>query len=153
MPRSHIVVLRTEVERLEAALAQYDIHDDAEPEDEDLVREAAVVEFKQTSERKFLGASSGTTISRLVMRLAKQALGVKSINDVISAERLRQIDARVTQEQARPTSKAFPESYPLVSSYAETALPGTSLCDMLLRLYNVKGKLQCSCPLLKVLTP
>lgn len=138
LPRSHIVRLRTEVERLEAALAQYDIHDNLEPEEEELVRDAAVVEFRDTLERKFLGASSGTTMTRLVMRLAKQVLGAKSINDVISAERLRQIDAKAAQEEARPITKSA--DYPLVSSYAERKLPGKDLCNMLLHLYNTKGE-------------
>ena len=129
------------MERLEAALAQYDIHDDLEPEDEDLVRDAAVVEFKESFEKKFLGPSSGTTMTRLVMRLAKQVLGVKSISDVISADRIRHISERATEEEKNPTSKTSPEPIPLVSSYAETTLPGRSLCEHLLRLYNIKGVL------------
>ena len=137
LPRSHIVRLRTEVERLEAALAQYDIHDNLEPEDEDLVRDAAVVEFKGSSERKFLGPSSGTSMTRLVMRLAKQVLGVKSINDVISAERVRQIDAQAAKEEAKPITKSA--DYPLVSSYAERKLPHEDLCKLLIDLFNLKG--------------
>ena len=137
LPRSHIVRLRTEVEKLELALAQYDIHDNLEPDDEDLVRDAAVVEFKDTAERKFLGAASGTTMTRLVMRLAKQVLGVRSINDVISAERIRQIDAKTAKDHSKPIAKV--SDYPLVSSYAETTLPHSQLCNILLNLYNVKG--------------
>lgn len=99
-----------------------------------------MVEFRDTSERKFLGSSSGTTVTRLVMRLAKQVLGVKSINDVISAERIRQIDMRVTEEEARPTSRIFQQQYPLFSSYAEINLPGKDLCDVIVQLFNLQGR-------------
>lgn len=131
--------LRNEVDRLEAALAQYDIHDDVEPEDEVLVRDAAVVSIKETSERKFLGSSSGIYMTRLVVRLAKQALGAKSVSNVISAERLRSVSARNTQEESLPTSRIFQEQYPVLSSYATTNLPDRPLCDMIMQLYNIKG--------------
>lgn len=144
-PRSHIVDLQKEVRRLESDLAQFDIHEDDEPDQEDLVREAAVVEFRETAERKFLGPSSGTTMTRLVMRLAKQVVGSKSIKDIITQDRIRWVEDRVAQEETKPTSKINPESYPLVSAYAERDMPGKELATILVRLYNIKGTRSALC--------
>ncbi|KAL9090367.1 MAG: hypothetical protein Q9159_001994 [Coniocarpon cinnabarinum] len=135
--RSRIVQLQERVEQLELALAQYDIQDGSEADDEELVRNAAAVEFKATAEHKHLGPSSGTTMTRLVMRMAKHAMAVKSINDVIPAEYIRQVGAKAAQQEARPIAKNA-EDYPLISAYAERKLPGKELCDRLIQLYNIK---------------
>lgn len=125
-------------EALEKALrTQY-----VEPDEEALLRKAAVVQFRSTEERKFLGPASGTPMIRIVMQLAKHVLGVGDIYEVISREHARAAEARVEEEGGKATSKVDPESYPLVSSYAAREyheLPGTALIEPFLKLYNIKG--------------
>ena len=118
--------LQDQVRRLEAALAKLDVRDDAEPDEEELVRDAAVVEFRESAERKFLGPSSGTTMTRLVMRLAKEVSDVKSIHSIVSPERLTQIESRQAEDHKKATSKLGPD-FALFSAYAATKeFPRTS---------------------------
>ena len=91
-------------------------------------------------ERKFLGPSSGTSMIRLVMHLAKQVVDAGSIRDIISDDRARRLEDRVTREETKPTSLINTEEYPLVSSYAAKELPLRDLATLLLDLYNLKGK-------------
>ena len=131
--------MQNKVKSLEADLAKFNIKDDANLEPEEDVRTAAVVEFRRGAERKYLGPSSGTTMTRLVMRLAKRVIGARSIHEVISSDRLRQINDRAAQDVDQPTSKRNLDRPPLVASYAEDSLPGRELVTVLVRLYNVQG--------------
>ncbi|KAI9727486.1 MAG: hypothetical protein M1828_006428 [Chrysothrix sp. TS-e1954] len=138
LSRRYIVHMQDRVTQLEEAVARAEMSHDLGPDQEALLREAAVVQFKATDERKYLGPSSGTTLTRLVMQLAKQTLGVTSIHEIISHERSRQAETRAHEEGGKATSKVDPESYPLVSSYAAKELPGRALVNLLVQLYNVK---------------
>lgn len=139
LSRNYIIQLQENLAKLEEDLARLNIQHDIEDDQEDLVRDAAVVTFKETAEKKYLGPSSGTTMTRLVMRLAKDVMGAESIRDIITPDELRQVDDLATQEEGKATSKIDPESYPLVSSYAARELPGRELAMLLLQLYNIKG--------------
>lgn len=120
---------------LERQLADLD-KDDGEPDPEDVMRGAAAVKVQDTDESKFLGPSSGITITRLVMQLAKQFTESKSISEIVPDARAKTIKATFDQEDARPTSKV----YPLVSDVAAEDLPNRDLTNLLVELFYCKGK-------------
>lgn len=136
MPRHYVITLQERILELEKALEDIGHEESDEPDQETLVRDAAVVKFQDTNEQKYLGPSSGTTMTRIVMQFAKQATGVKSIKSIISDDRVRQVEDQFASEQDKPTSKI----YPLLSSFANFELPGKDLTQLILDLYNIKGK-------------
>jgi len=103
-------------------------------EDPETMMRAATVQVDDAPDSKYLGPSSGIAITRLVMQLAKQFTDAKSIKDIVSEQRARQIKEMYDQEQAKPTSKV----YPLISNVAAEELPTRSLADMLVQLYKLK---------------
>lgn len=108
--------------------------DETEPDAEDVMRGAASVRVQDTDESKFLGPSSGITITRLVMQLAKQFTDSKSISEIVPDASAKSIKATFVQEDARPTSKV----YPLVSDVAADELPNRDLTNLLLELFYCK---------------
>lgn len=134
IPRNYVVHLQHKVRDLERQLAELE-RDDGEPDPEDVMRGAAAVRVQDTDESKFLGPSSGITITRLVMQLAKQFTESKSISDIVPDARAKLIKATFDQEDARPTSKV----YPLVSDVAAEDLPNRDLTNLLVELFYCKG--------------
>jgi hypothetical protein len=128
------VHLQLKVRDLERQLAELE-RDDVEPDAEDVMREAAAVRVQDTDESKFLGPSSGITITRLVMQLAKQFTESKSISEIVPHARAKSIKATFAQEDERPTSKI----YPLVSDVAAEELPNRDLTNLLVELFYCKG--------------
>lgn len=104
-------------------------------EDPETMQRSAAVRMDDAAETKFLGASSGIAITRLVMQLAKQFTDAKSIKDIVPDAKARQAKELYAQEQAKPTSKV----YPLTSNVAAEDLPNKGLTDLLVQLYNLKG--------------
>jgi hypothetical protein len=133
IPRNYVVHLQHKVRHLERQLADLE-RDDAEPDAEDVMRGAATVRVQDSDESKFLGPSSGITITRLVMQLAKQFTESKSISEIVPDARAKHIKATFDQEDARPTSKA----YPLVSDVAAEELPNRDLTNLLVELFYCK---------------
>ncbi|KAL5428579.1 hypothetical protein PMIN04_000725 [Paraphaeosphaeria minitans] len=133
IPRNYVVHLQHKVRHLEKLLADLD-KDDGEPDPEDVMRGSAAVKVQDTDESKFLGPSSGITITRLVMQLAKQFTDSKSISEIVPDARARTIKAAFDQEDARPTSKV----YPLVSDVAAEDLPNRDLTNLLVELFYCK---------------
>jgi hypothetical protein len=109
--------------------------EEPEPDPEDLMRNAAAVRVAEGTETKFLGPSSGITVTRLVMQLAKQFTASRSITDIVPDARARSIRERFAQEEAKPTSKV----YPLISDVAAEELPNRELMTLLVQLFNLKG--------------
>jgi hypothetical protein len=134
IPRNYVVHLQHKVRELEKQLADVE-RDDVEPDAEDVMRGAAAVRVQDTDESKFLGPSSGITITRLVMQLAKQFTESKSISEIIPHARAKSIKATFKQEDERPTSKI----YPLVSDVAAEELPNRDLTNLLVELFYCKG--------------
>ncbi|KAF1919906.1 fungal-specific transcription factor domain-containing protein [Ampelomyces quisqualis] len=137
IPRNYVVHLQHKVRALELQLADADADADAEapePDAEDVVRGAAAVRVQDTDESKFLGPSSGITMTRLVMQLAKLFTASKSISAIIPHARAASIHATFTKEDARPTSKI----YPLVSDVAADELPTRDLTNLLVELFYCK---------------
>ncbi|KAF1955934.1 hypothetical protein CC80DRAFT_492861 [Byssothecium circinans] len=133
IPRNYVVHLQHRVRDLEKQLQELE-RDDAEPDAEDVMRGAAAVRVQDTDESKFLGPSSGITITRLVMQLAKQFTDSKSISEIVPDASAKSIKATFDQEDSRPTSKV----YPLVSDVAAEELPNRELTNLLLQLFYCK---------------
>lgn len=134
IPRNYVVHLQHKVRDLEKQLADLE-KDDGEPDAEEVMRGAAAVKVQDTDESKFLGPSSGITITRLVMQLAKQFTDSKSISEIVPDAHAKTIKATFDQEDARPTSKV----YPLVSDVAAEELPERGLTNLLVELFYCKG--------------
>ena len=100
-----------------------------------MVRGAGRVKFKENDEPRYLGPSSGISITRLVMELAKQNTNSKSIKEVVPDIKARQIKDRFTKESSKPTSKV----YPLISDVAAPDLPSRELAESLIDNFNRKG--------------
>ena len=99
-----------------------------------MVRAAASVKLQETEETKFLGPSSGTQLTRIVMQLAKQFADVTTIKEIVPDAKARHVKELYIAEAVKPTSKV----YPLISDVAAEDLPARSLTDLLLQLYNLK---------------
>jgi len=95
------------------------------------------VRIQEHDETKFLGPSSGIAITRLVMQLAKQFTDAKSISDIITQNEAQEVKLTFDEEGDKPTSKI----YPMISDVAAEELPQRDLLDLLVRLFNCKGKL------------
>jgi hypothetical protein len=99
-----------------------------------MVRSGAGVKLQEHDETKYLGPSSGTQITRLVMQLAKHFTDSKSIREIVNETKARQVKALYAEEATKPTSKI----YPLTSHVAAEDLPNRSLTQLLVQLYNLK---------------
>ncbi|KAF2709106.1 hypothetical protein K504DRAFT_477453 [Pleomassaria siparia CBS 279.74] len=133
IPRNYVVHLQQKVRDLETQLADLE-RDDIEPDAEDVMRGAAAVRIQESDETKFLGPSSGITITRLVMQLAKQFTDSKSISDIVPDARAKSIKAAFNEEDKKPTSKV----YPLISDVAAEELPNRDLTNLLVQLFYSK---------------
>lgn len=112
------------------------------PDAELMVRGAGLIRFKETDESRFLGPSSGITITRLVMEMAKQNTDSKSIKEVVNEATAQEIKYAFTLESQKPTSKI----YPMISSVAEPNLPPRELTYRLVDIFMAKGKPHVSLP-------
>ncbi|KAF2473539.1 uncharacterized protein BDR25DRAFT_123768 [Lindgomyces ingoldianus] len=133
IPRNYVVHLQHKVRDLEKQLSDLE-RDDVEPDPEDVMRGAAAVHIQETDESKFLGPSSGITITRLVMQLAKQFTDSKSISEIVPDSRAKYIKATFDEEDKKPTSKV----YPLISDVAAEDLPNRDLTNLLVQLFYGK---------------
>jgi len=122
------------VRDLEKQLADLE-RDDAEPDPEDVMRGAAAVRIHESDESKFLGPSSGITITRLVMQLAKQFTDSKTISEIVPDARQKLVKETFNEEDKKPTSKV----YPLISHVAAEELPNRDLTNLLVQLFYSKG--------------
>lgn len=120
---------------LESQLARIEIDDPSRPDDEHMVRGPGLVKFKENDESRYLGPSSGISITRFVMELAKRNTKSPSIKDIVPDVKARQIKERFTNESSKPTSKV----YPLISDVAAPDLPTRGLTDQLVSSFNHKG--------------
>lgn len=109
-------------------------NEDMVEDPEHMVRAAASVKLQDTDETKFLGPSSGTQLTRIVMQLAKQFADAKTIKEIVPDAKARHVKELYIAEAVKPTSKV----YPLISDVAAEDLPARSLTDLLLQLYNLK---------------
>ena len=120
---------------MEAELAQTAEEQYAALDAETMIRSAGLVRFKQHDEGRYLGASSGIAMTRLVMELAKHNTDSKSIKEIVPETKAGQIKDRFAMESSKPTSKI----YPLVSDVAAPDLPSRELVGNLVNVFNRTG--------------
>lgn len=131
--RDYVVYLQHKVKNLEAQLDRLD-NDEDHDDPEALVRSGAGVKLGEGDETKYLGPSSGTQMTRIVMLLAKQFTDSLTIKDIVTENKARHAKAMYAAEASKPTSKI----YPLTSDVAAEDLPNRGLTDLLVQLYNLK---------------
>jgi type II secretory pathway pseudopilin PulG len=132
--RDYVVYLQHRVRQLELQVAARTDSDEGHEDAEVMVRSGAGVKLHEHDETKYLGPSSGTQMTRLIMQLAKHFTDSKSIKNIVNETKARQVKALYAQEADKPTSKI----YPLTSDVAAEDLPNRGLTDLLVQLYNLK---------------
>lgn len=70
------------------------------------------------------------------MQLAKQFTDSQSITDIVDQNKAVDIKKRAEEDLDKPTSMV----YPLISDVAATDLPARDLTNLLVDLFNCKGK-------------
>lgn len=133
--RSYVIKLQNKIQALEADLAQAVEEGYANLDAEVMIRSAGLVRFKQHDEGRYLGASSGIAMTRLVMELAKQNTDSKTIKEVVPETTAGQSKDTFAKESSKPTSKV----YPLVSDVAAPNLPSKELTGNLINVFNRTG--------------
>lgn len=131
--RDYVIYLQQRVRQLELELDKTE-NDEGHDDPEVMVRSGAGVKLQEHDETKYLGPSSGTQITRLVMQLAKHFTNSNSIKEIVNETKARQVKALYAEEATKPTSKI----YPLTSHVAAEELPNRSLTQLLVQLYNLK---------------
>ncbi|KAF4556915.1 Fungal specific transcription factor domain-containing protein 60 [Elsinoe fawcettii] len=131
--RDYVVWLQHRVNDLEKEIDRLE-NEDVTEDPELMMRSGAAVKLQDVDETKYLGPSSGTQITRLVMQLAKQFTDSKTIKEIVPDARARQAQELYAVEAAKPTSKV----YPLISSVAAEDLPNKDLVHLLYQLYCLK---------------
>ncbi|OQE43747.1 hypothetical protein PENCOP_c003G07323 [Penicillium coprophilum] len=101
-----------------------------------MVRGAGRIRFKENDEARYLGASSGIAMTRLVMEMAKQNTDSKSIKDVVPEFTAQEIKDAFAEEDSKPTSKV----YPMISSIPQPNLPPKALTYKLIDLFVAKAQ-------------
>ena len=147
LPRTYVVELRekirsltAELEALESLSSQSgtdsnDGRNNGDPDPATMVRSAGLIRFKESDESRFLGPSSGITITRFVMEMAKRNTESKTIKEVVNDSTAEEIRRVFTRESQKPTSKV----YPLVSAVAARDLPPLDLTYTLVDIFMAKG--------------
>ena len=140
IPRHYVVHLQDRVRSLEAKLAQLERDrpspPEPEPEPEGIVRGAGLVRFDEGVEPRFLGSSSGIAMSRLVLELAKNNMGTKSIRDLVPD------DGPTPHKVKSPTDGSEVKAYPILSSVPALSLPSRPTADKLVEVFCQRCKRQ-----------
>lgn len=127
--------LRERVRMLEEELSNAEKEVTRSPDAEIMVRGAGLIKFGENDEPRFLGPSSGITITRLVMEMAKLNTDTKSIKEIVPDITAQEVKDAFSQESQKPTSKI----YPMISSVAEPNLPPRELTYRLVDIFMAKG--------------
>lgn len=130
--------LEAEIARQEAAMSEVD-----QPDTGDLVRGVGMVKFDdEKGEPRFVGTSSGITMTRLVIDFAKKHLEKDSVKEIKDhRNNFRQGQRIGTSGIQIPTPQALPGAAP--------QLPSREVTDRLVDLFLQKGRsFYCFCFLL-----
>jgi hypothetical protein len=127
--------LREKARRLEKELEDVEKDFQHAADAELMVRGPGRIRFKENDEARFLGASSGIAITRLVMEMAKQNTDSKSIKDVVPELTAQEIKQAFELESSKPTSKV----YPIFSPNLQHELPPKPTTAKLVDIFMVKG--------------
>lgn len=136
IPRTYVIHLQNKVQALEAELARVEEEQHTTLDAESMIRSAGLVRFKDHDDCRYLGASSGIAMTRLVIELAKQNTESRTIKEIVPDMKARQIEDRFAKESSKPTSKV----YPLISDVAAPTLPTRELTAKLIEVFTRTGK-------------
>ena len=141
-----MISLQKKVRQLEAELAQYTDQDGDYPHNhDDMVCPGGIVRLDETDEMpRYLGPSSGTAMTRLLMEEAKRYAESRRIANLIPAVLARRAERRdrmlsvVMGSISGPSGR--PKSYPAHSIIPASALPSREIVDGLVRAFNDRSK-------------
>ncbi|KAL2200269.1 fungal-specific transcription factor domain-containing protein [Corynascus similis CBS 632.67] len=140
--RSYVVSLQKKVRQLEAELAQYTDQDsDYAHNHDDMIWPGGIVRLDAPDEiPRYLGPSSGTAMTRLLMEEAKRYAESRRIANLIPevlarrAERRDRMQSVVMGSISGPSGRT--KSYPAHSIIPASALPSREIVDRLVRAFN-----------------
>jgi len=129
-------------------LSQYtDDENDYPNTNEDMVRPGGMVRLNETDETpRYLGPSSGISMTRLLMEEAKRYTDTKRIAELIPELRERRVDQgnRMQSIVSMGGSISGPagrkKSYPMISAYPAPGLPSRQIADKLVEVFNQRGE-------------
>lgn len=134
--RFYVIRLQDKIRELEAELGNYTEEDGLPQDIEDIVRPGGLVRLDEDDETpRFLGASSGIAMTRLVMEEAKKYTDSRSIRELVPEVRYRRSPA---QSPEGVTGRK--KSYPMISAVAAPTLPTRLVTDKLVEVFNQKGE-------------
>lgn len=144
--RSYVVSLQKKVRQLEAELAQYTDQDsDYAHNHDDMIWPGGIVRLDAPDEiPRYLGPSSGTAMTRLLMEEAKRYAESRRIANLIPevlarrAERRDRMQSVVMGSISGPSGRT--KSYPAHSIIPASALPSREIVDRLVRAFNDRSK-------------
>ncbi|KAK3317968.1 fungal-specific transcription factor domain-containing protein [Apodospora peruviana] len=146
--RFYVVKLQEKVRQLETELSQYIDEENEYPRTyEEMVRPGGMVQLNESDETpRYLGPSSGISMTRLLMEEAKRYTETKRIADLIPELRERRIDRgnRMQSIVSMAGSISGPagrkKSYPMISAYPAPGLPSRQIADRLFEVFNQRAQ-------------
>ncbi|KAM7201679.1 Fungal specific transcription factor domain containing protein [Rhypophila sp. PSN 637] len=147
--RDYVISLQDKVRQLEAELSKYTEDENEYPSThEDMVRPGGMVRLNETDETpRYLGPSSGISMTRLLMEEAKKYTESKRIADLIPELRERRLDRgnRMQSVVSMGGSISGPpgrkKSYPMVSELPAKSLPSRQIADKLVEIFNQRAQI------------
>ena len=135
MPRTYVIYLQNKIQEMEAELARVERDRRFSLDAEVMMRSAGLVRFREHDDSRFLGASSGIAMTRLVMELAKQNTQSRTIKEIVPDIKAKQIKDHSEKASSKPPSKVSP----LISDVAAPHLPTKDLTRKLVEIFNRTG--------------
>jgi len=136
IPRSYVLHLQAKVRELEAQIAQKEamLGDVEQPDTGELVRGVGMVKFDdEKGEPRFVGTSSGITMTRLVIDFARKHLEKESVKEI----KEHRNNFRQGQRIAGTPGVYIPNP---VAPGAAPKLPSREVTDRLVELFLQKGE-------------
>lgn len=137
--RSEVIRLQHKIRALEAELARLELADSAPPDAEDMVRRGGLVQCDEEIEPRYLGASSGIAMSRLVMEQAKEDIGSRNVRELFPAEAGRRRNNALPVTANEISSENGEEKiYPSMSEKPASRLLNRAMTDGLVGIFCAK---------------
>ena len=136
MPRSYVLHLQARVRELEAQIAQQEaiLSDMEHSNTGELVRGVGMVKFNdEQGEPRFVGTSSGITMTRLVIDFAKKHLEKDSVKEI------REHRNNFRQGQRINGTPGMQKQSPVAPPGAALDLPSREVAGRLVELFMQKG--------------
>ncbi|CCX15424.1 fungal-specific transcription factor domain-containing protein [Pyronema domesticum] len=135
IPRTYVVHLQNKVRQLEEEVAKREalLAETAPPNNEDLVRGIGAVRFgdyEHYKEPRYVGSSSGVTVTRLVLESAKKDLAPGEFKDMTYQHRKNAVHSLLENHPDAGLAARVPP---------DPKLPPRSLCEILVRFFCGKA--------------